>query len=357
MITFPMLPGIEINLYLLVFTGLGAGIVSGFAGVGGGFFMTPALIVLGFPANIAVGTSLAWVVGNCVVGAFRHGKQGNIDIKLGLVMISAAMAGMEIGVRILNWITRMGLADEGVLSIAIVVLLIVGTYTLMESVRRKRQLDVMLKQGEVAPPMGAPPLAQRLQRIKLPPMVHFSGARITISIWIVVAIGLLTGMLAGVMGVGGGFIMVPSLVYLVGVPSFVAVGTDLFQIIFSAAYGVVRHSMSGNVVIFASFVMLIASSIGVQFGVLTTRYVRAVSVRYILGICIMLSAGGSALKLYGVLLGERAAWAGTGSLIVTFGGLGLGVVMIIALLVIAVRHRNGRNIPSWARSLMSDTDN
>ena len=204
MIIFPELPGVEINLYLLVFTGLGAGIVSGFAGVGGGFFMTPALIILGFPANIAVGTSLAWVVGNCVVGAFRHGRQGNVDIKLGLVMIAAAMAGMEIGVRILNWITRMGLADEGVLSIAIVVLMIVGTYTLMESVRRKRQLDRILKRGEIAPPMGAPPLAQRIQRIKLPPMVHFSGARITISIWIVVAIGLITGMLAGVMGVGGG---------------------------------------------------------------------------------------------------------------------------------------------------------
>ena len=355
MITFPMLPGIEINLYLLIFTGLGAGIVSGFAGVGGGFFMTPALIVLGFPANIAVGTSLAWVAGNCVVGAFRHGKLGNIDIKLGLVMIAAAMGGMEVGVRILNWIKRIGIVDEGVLSIAIVVLLIVGSYTLVESIRRKRQLDGLLRQGEAAPPMDTPPLAQRLQRIKLPPMVHFSGARVTISLWIVLAIGLLTGMLAGVMGVGGGFIMVPSLVYLVGVSSFVAVGTDLFQIIFSAAYGVVRHSMSGNVVIFASFIMLVASSIGVQFGVLTTRYVRAVSVRYILGICILISAVGSALKLYGVLLGERAAWAGTGSLIATFGGLGLGVMMVVALLVIAVRHRNGGNIPSWARSLMSDT--
>jgi len=350
-----MLPGIEINLYLLIFTGLGAGVVSGFAGVGGGFFMTPTLIVLGFPANIAVGTSLAWVAGNCVVGAFRHGKLGNIDIKLGLVMIAAAMGGMEVGVRILNWIKRIGLVDEGVLSIAIVVLLIVGSYTLVESIRRKRQLDGLLRQGEVAPPMDTPPLAQRLQRIKLPPMVHFSGARVTISLWIVVAIGLLTGMLAGVMGVGGGFIMVPSLVYLVGVPSFVAVGTDLFQIIFSASYGVIRHSMSGNVVIFASFIMLVASSIGVQFGVLTTRYVRAVSVRYILGICILIAAVGSALKLYGVLLGERAAWAGTGSLIATFGGLGLGVIMIVALLVIAVRHRNGGNIPSWARSLMSDT--
>jgi uncharacterized membrane protein YfcA len=357
MITFPMLPGIEINMYLLIFTGLGAGIVSGFTGVGGGFLITPALLVLGFPANLAVGTSLTWVLGNCIVGGFRHGRLGNIDIRLGLVMVVAATGGMEVGVRILNWIKRVDLADEGVLSIAIVLLLIVGTYTLVESVRRKRHLDRILKQGGMAPPMGASPLAQRLQRMNLPPMVHFSGAQVTISLWVMLVIGFCIGVLAGIVGVGGGFVTVPSLIYLLGVPSFVAVGTSLFQTAISAAYGAARHSMSGNVVIFASFVMLVASSIGVQFGALTTRYVRAVSVRYILGICILLSAAGSALKLYGVLLGERAAWTGTGSLIVIFGGLGLGVVMIVALLVIAVRHRNGGNIPSWARSLMSDTDN
>ena len=348
-----MLPGIEINLYLLIFTGLGAGIISGFAGVGG-FFVTPALIILGFPANMAVGTSLAWVVGNCVVGAFRHGRLGNVDMKLGLVMSAAAMGGMEVGVRVLNWAKAAGLVDEGVLSIAVFVLLVVGTYTLLESIRRKRQLDRLVRQKERPPPMGTPPMAQRLQRVNLPPMVHFVQARVTTSLWIVLGPGFCAGMLAGIMGVGGGFVLVPSLVYLVGVPSFVAVGTDLFQIMFSAAYGTVRHSMSGNVVIFASFIMLVSSSIGVQFGVLATRYVRAVSVRYILGICILLSAAGSALKLSEVLLGEAAGWSGPGSLIVTFGGLGLGVVMVLSLLAIGVRHRRGGSVPPWVQSLVSD---
>ena len=353
MITFSMLPGVEINLYLLVFTGLGAGIISGFAGVGGGFFMTPALIILGFPAEIAVGTSLAWVTGNCVVGAFRHGRLGNVDVKLGVVAIVAAMAGMEVGVRILNWAKGAGLADEGVLSIALVVLLVVGTYTLRESIRRRRELDrVVGQQGP--PPAEVRPLAQRLQRVNLPPMVHFAQAGATISLWAVLGIGFGVGMLAGIMGVGGGFVMVPALVYLVGVPSFVAVGTDLFQIMFSAAYGVIRHSMSGNVIIFASFIMIVASSIGVQFGVLATRYVRGVSVRYVLGICILLSACGTALKLSGVLLGEGAGWSDLSSLIVTFGGLGFGVVMVLSLLVIGVRYRKGASIPTWARSLVSD---
>jgi uncharacterized membrane protein YfcA len=348
------LPGIEINLYLFVFTGLGAGIISGFTGVGGGFLMTPALIVLGFPANLAVGTSLTWVFGNCIIGGFRHGRLGNLDIRLGLVMVAAAMAGMEVGVRVLNWAESIGLADAGVLSIALGMLVVVGSYTLVESIGKKRQLDRALRQEETLA-TETPPLAERLQRISFPPMIRFSRAQVTISLWVMLVIGFCVGVLAGIVGVGGGFITVPSLIYLVGVPSFVAVGTSLFQTACSAAYGTVRHSMSGNVIIFASFIMLVASSIGVQFGVLTTRYVRAVSVRYILGICILLAACGTALKLCGVLLGEKAAWAGTGSLITTFGGLGLGVMMIVALLVIAVRHRKGGNIPSWARSLMSDT--
>ena len=355
MITFPMLPGIEINLYLLVFTGLGAGMISGFSGVGGGFIMTPALIILGFPANIAVGTSLAWVAGNGVVGAFRHGRMGNIDIKLGLVMTVSLMSGMEIGVRILNRAKGIGLVDESVLSVSLVVLLVVGTYMVFESVRRKRQIEELLRRGEKAPPLGISSIAQKLHRVRVPPMVNFSAANISVSLWIIVTAGFCIGILAGVMGIGGGFITVPTLVYLVGVPSIVAAGTNLFQVIFSSSYGVVRHSMSGNVIIFASFIILIASSIGVQFGVLTTRYVRAVSVRYILGICILLAAMGVALKLSGVVLGDSAAWTGTASVIVTFGGLGVGVAMIVSLFVLSVRHRRGGSVPSWVRSLMSDT--
>ena len=112
MITFPELPGVDINILLLVFVGFGAGILSGFAGVGGAFIVTPALIILGFPANFAVGTGLAWVMGSSIVGAFRHRKLGNVDVKLGLVILVAAMGGMEVGVRILNLTRDAGLVDE-----------------------------------------------------------------------------------------------------------------------------------------------------------------------------------------------------------------------------------------------------
>ena len=356
MITFPILPGVDVNLYLLLFIGLGAGILSGFAGVGGAFVVTPALIVLGFPANFAVGTSLSWVVGNSVVAVLRHRKLGNVDMKLGLVLLVAAMGGMEVGVRILNWTRNIGLADQVVLSIAICMLLIVGGYTLSEGIVRKRRLDKMLARKEKLPPaMRATYLSQKLQSINITPMLHFAKSQVTISLWIILAVGFFIGMLSGLIGVGGGFIMVPSLVYLIGLPSFMAVGTDLFQIVFSAAYGCIRHTMSGNVIIFAAFIMLVASSIGVQFGALVTRYVRGVSVRILLGVAILLFAVGTVLKLLGILLGKGAIWLETGSLVVTFGSIGLTVIMILALFVMALRYRSGQHIPTWAESLVSKT--
>jgi len=352
-----MVTGIDfnlINIFPLIFIGLTAGILSGFAGVGGAFVVTPALIILGLPGNFAVGTALAWVAGNSIVAMLRHRKLGNVDMKLGLVLTVAAMSGMEVGVRILNWIKNIGLVDEGVLSISICMLIIVGTYTLWECSRRKRQLDEMLARGEKLPPaMSATSLSRKLQAINIPPMLHFTKSGVTISLWIVFFIGFFVGMLAGVIGVGGGFIMVPSLVYLIGTPSLIAVGTDLFQIIFSASYGSIRHAMSGNVLILVALTMLVASCIGVQFGVWTTRYVRGVSVRCVLGILIIISAAGAILKLAYVLLGRSVAPLEVSSVAVTFGGMGIALILICALFMIGFRYTHGQHIPAWSKSFVA----
>lgn len=246
MIAFPVIPGIEINLFLVVFLSLAVGIVSGFVGVGG-FLMTPALIILGFPAQFAVGTSLAWVMGNSIVGTLRHRQLGNVDMKLGILMIAFIMGGVEVGVRIMNWTRDAGLADTAVLSVSICVLLIIGGYTFWESSRTKVKLDDMVKRKEKSPEIfEVSSISAKLQRIKIPPVIYFARSRITVSLWLLLAIGLFTGILAGFIGVGGGFIMVPSLIYLVGLTSFMAVGTDLFQIIFSAAFGSIRQSYDGK---------------------------------------------------------------------------------------------------------------
>jgi len=357
MIVSPLIPGVDVNLFLLIFIGIGAGILSGFTGVGGAFIVMPALIILGLPANLAVGTSLTWVMGNSVIGAFRHRRLGNVDIKLGLVLLVAAMSGVEVGVRTINWVRDIGLADEAVLFISICLLMVVGIYTLLECVRRKRHLDEVLEKGEEPPPaMMATSLSQKLQSIKLPPMINFTKSGISISLWILLAIGLSIGIMIGILGVGGGFIMVPVFVYLLGLSSFMAVGTSLFQIIFSAAYGCIRHTMSGNVLIFASLIMLIASSLGVQFGALVTRYVRGLSARFVLGISILITAMGAILKLLNILLEKGTDLLEIGSLVVTFSGMGLAVMMILVLFIVAIRYRRGQYIPTWAESLVARRD-
>jgi uncharacterized membrane protein YfcA len=146
--------------------------------------------------------------------------------------------------------------------------------------------------------------------------------------------------------------MVPSLVYLVGLPSFMAVGTDMFQVIFSAAFGYIRHTMSGNVIIFVAFILALSSCLGVQFGVFVTQFVRGVSMRYVLAVSTLICVLGSILKLLDIMLELPTAWMRTGAIIVIFGGMGLVVAMIIGLFIMAIRHRNGSHIPVWEASLI-----
>ena len=349
-----MIPGTEINLLFLVFLGLAIGIVSGFVGVGGGFIMTPSLIILGFPANLAVGTSLAWVMGNSIIGTLRHRQLGNVDMKLGTLMTVCMVGGVEIGVRFLNRARDTGLADTAVLTVSMCCLLLVGGYIFWESSRTKAKLDNTSVSKEKLPAdVGAFSIATRVQGIKIPPMIHFAKSRVTISLWLLIGIGIFIGILAGFMGVGGGFIMVPSLIYLIGLPSFMAVGTDLFQIIFSAAFGSVRHTMSGNVIIFAAFIMILGSSIGTQFGALATRYLRGIAMRYVLAATILVAFLGSTLELINILSESAISWLQTAGVVVTLSGLGVIIAILVGLFVAAVRYRNSLNIPRWIESLVA----
>lgn len=354
MLTFPY---IDINIYLLVFISLAAGALSGFAGVGGAFIVTPALIILGMPANLAVGTTLAWVALNSIMSSLTHRRLGNVDLKLGLVMVIAAMSGSEVGVRILNMIRDAGLAEEVVLAISICLLISVGTYTLIECLTRKQKLDKLLASG-ATPSMTTSEISlpQKVQNIHLRPMIHLTTSGVTISLWILLVLGFLVGVLSGLIGVGGGFIMMPSLVYLIGIPSFVAVGTDLFQIVFPAAYGAIRHALSGNIMIVVAVIMLVISSIGTQFGARATRYVGGISIRFILAISILIAAIGIGFKLADSLLGNTIKWLDTGSIAITFGGMGLMLVMIATLFIAGFRHQHHKPIPGWMLSLITKED-
>jgi uncharacterized protein len=347
-IIFQMIPGIEINLFLLILLSFSIGIISGFTGVGGGFLMTPSLIILGFPVQFAVGTSLIWVMANSVVGALRHRQHGNVDMKLGFIIAAASMVGVEIGVRLLQWVLGMGLAEEMVLSISILILLTVGGYTLWESLKALyRSGGAQKKEFQSATISPTDLISARLGRLKLKPVVHFAKSGISISLWIILGIGLFTGVLSGLLGVGGGFIMVPSLIYLVGLPSFLAVGTDLFQIIFSSAYGAIRNTMNGNIIIFAAFIMILSSATGVQCGVLGSRFLKGVCVKLILSFAILIAILGSALKIANNITGDSASWLKPAEMAVTFGGLGLVIIVICTLFFMGIRSWQGKNVPRW----------
>jgi len=349
-----MMQGFEINILLLILLGLTLGVVSGFVGVGGGFMMTPALIILGLPAHLAVGTSLTWVMGNSIVGTIRHRKLGNVDMKLGMFMVISSVGGVEVGVRILNWTKSLGFTDIAVLSTSIFMLLLIGAYTFWETSQRKSELDGKTDEKEkILADKKTTSFSAKLQAINLFPRIHFAKSGITISLWPLLIIGFLTGTLAGFIGVGGGFIMVPSLIYLIGLPSFTAVGTDMFQIIFLAAFGSTRHIIDGNVIIVIAAILLLGSFIGTQFGVHVTRYVRAISMRYVFASSVLVAAIGSILKLTDIVSKSSIPWLQPVVIAITFVGLGLVLSMIVSLFIMSLMYRNGKRIPKRIESLVS----
>jgi uncharacterized membrane protein YfcA len=328
----PIVPGVEINVLIVVFLGLVIGVISGFVGVGGGFIMTPALIILGVPAHYAVGISMLWVMGNSLMGAIRHHQEGNVDFKLAFVTAIFVISGIEVGVRLLNLAQSRGMAEEAVLDISIIILLLVGTYMFWEMRPTKS------KSNSRSNPESQTGLSRHISSIHIPPVILFSKSGVSVSLVFPAVIGIVTGILSGFLGVGGGFLIVPSLIYLLGVPSYTAVGTCLFLFIFSSTYGSFRHIISGNILIYVSLLMLLGSSLGVQVGAMATRYIKGITMRFVLAITIIVAALGSVLKLMSLLFNNQGDWLHATTYIVTFGGLGFIVVMIIVLLIRGIRH-------------------
>ena len=351
MISFAEVPGLEVSPVALLLIGLAIGVIAGFIGVGGGFLMTPTLIVLGFPANVAVGTGLACIAGNSVVATMRHRQLGNVDVKLGTTMVIGTLGGVEVGVRLVNWLKDKGLADEGVLAASLLMTAFIAIYTTWEARRAKREMDELALSGE-APRRELLTSGAWLRRwmLRLPPVIYLPHSRAHVSLWTLVGLGFVAGVMSGFIGVGGGFVMGPALIYLVGIPSHITVGTDLLQIIFTASYGTVRHSMSGNVLIFASFLMLLGASVGTQVGALATRYVSGPAVRSVLALSVGFAALGSGLELAGVLSDiEPLETAARG---VLFGALAVLAIAVASLLALGVLRQSGRGIPEWTRSFV-----
>jgi uncharacterized membrane protein YfcA len=308
---FPI-SGTHINPLLLMGAGLIIGVLGGFFGVGGSFLAGPALFAFGVPMNFVVGTDLAHIVGKSIVAARKHHTLGNIDFKLGLLMVAGTIPGVEAGAQGIQYLKRHGDVNQVVAIVFIIVLVSISTFVAWESLKtiimaRNRDLNKShtvgsskKSKGDVSAFAG---FAKRIHLAEFPPMLKLPSSGIKrVSIWPILLVAFGGGAFSGFLGGGAGYIRMPAMVYLLGVPTHVAVGTDLFEIIISAGYGTLTHAYKGNVDILVALVMHTGAAIGAQLGATLTEYFHGPRIRLAF---VPLPLAGAALIIYTLVTGHH----------------------------------------------------
>ena len=300
----------HINPLYLAIVGFLIGILGGFFGVGGSFIAGPALRLMGVDWNYAVGTDLAHIVGKSIVAARKHRTLGNVDLKLGLIMALGTIGGAEGGAQLIQALKRAGNVNTVVSWVAIVVYVGISVFMLWEShttlkvhTGRSRRTVSDIKAAESKADHSAfGPVTKKIQQMKIWPMISLPTSGIQISLWIILAVALVGGFFSGFLGGGAGYIRMPSMVYVLGIPTHLAVGTDLFEIIISASYGTFTHAIKGNVDILIALVMHTGAAIGAQIGVVATQYFAGPKIRLAF---VPLPLIGAAIVIYTLVTGHK----------------------------------------------------
>ncbi|HST30006.1 MAG TPA: sulfite exporter TauE/SafE family protein, partial [Chthoniobacterales bacterium] len=274
------------------------GVLGGFFGVGGSFIAGPALRIVGLDWNYAIGTDLAHIVGKSVVAVRQHRAFGNVDLKLGLIMAVGTIAGAEVGAQLIQWLKRTGNVNVVVSVVSIVAYLSISTFMIWES----RKSLAMAKPNTKRDHSAFSHVTRAIQRFKLAPMIHLPASGVTISLWIILAVAFVGGIFSGFLGGGAGYIRMPSMVYVLGIPTHLAVGTDLFEIIISASYGTFSHAIKGNVDILIALVMHTGAAIGAQIGAIGTQYFAGPKIRLAF---VPLPLIGAAIVIYTLMTGHK----------------------------------------------------
>jgi uncharacterized membrane protein YfcA len=321
-----LVSGTHINPYYLVGVGFIVGVLGGFFGVGGSFIAGPALFFAGLHGNFVVGTDLAHIVGKSIVAAKKHRALGNVDLKLGAIMVLGTIAGVEIGAQTIEWLKRIAKVDAVVSICFLIVLLSISAFMAWESYAtikmRKRHARAEQEGGGKEMPADDPTrtaagkdpqlkedesafehISARIRRISLPPMISLRKSGIErVSLWAILLVAMVGGFFSGFLGGGAGYIRMPAMVYLLGVPTHIAVGTDLFEIMVSASYGTFTHALKGNVDILIALVMNTGAAIGAQIGAIGTQYFRGPKIRLAF---VPLPLLGAALLIYNLVTGKH----------------------------------------------------
>jgi hypothetical protein len=290
------LPVADVPFSLPVLVGLGfvVGVLATFFGVGGGWIVTPALNALGLPMPFAVGTGLAAITGQSALAVVKHGRMGNVDWRLGAVVGGSMVLGVEGGAQTVMWLESLGLAEVVVRWVYIIFLSALGTYMLRDYAR---EMGRRASEGGANGENGG--LVGRSAALRAGPAIRLANGAGRVAIWVPAVLGLGVGFLAGLMGTGGGFALVPAFVYVIGVPTVAAVGTSLKCVLISGGYGAFSYALKGRADLVVAFCMLAGAAVGAQFGAMAVRRVRGYSIRLLYALMIILAALGVVLKQLG----------------------------------------------------------
>jgi uncharacterized membrane protein YfcA len=270
-----------VSMLLIIAMSAAVGFISGLFGIGGGFLMTPLLIFLGVPPAVSVATVSAQIAASSMTGALSYWRRKQLDVKLGGVLILGGLIGTALGVLAFNAIRRAGQLDAVITFSYLVLFIAIGSMMLTESLR------VMLK-ARAGKPLRRPRAGQHPPWLKWPGRMRFHRSRLYASVIPILLFAALVGFMGAVLGIGGGFIMVPALLYLFRVPTQVVVGTSLFQILVTMTAATVFHAASNQSVdIVLAVLLIVGGVIGAQFGARAGRNVKGESFRLLLALLLL----------------------------------------------------------------------
>ncbi len=282
MVIYLPIAEISVNLFLLLGLGGVVGFLSGVFGVGGGFLMTPFLIFLGVPPAVAVGTQGSQILASSLSGVMAHLRRGNVDLRMGWVLVAGGVVGSVLGVWLFGLLRRLGHID---LSITLSYLFFLGTIGALMLVESLRAWLQMRRRGGT----GFTRRHRHVWLHGLPFKVRFHRSRLYISALMPLGIGVVAGILVAIMGIGGGFLMVPAMIYLIGMPTQVVVGTSLFQITFVTAVTTFLHAVTNQTVdVILALAMIVGGVIGAQLGSSAGARLRGEQMRILLAAIVLL---------------------------------------------------------------------
>jgi len=280
----------------VVLLGFIGGILSGFIGSGGAFFMTPGMMNLGVDGVIAVASNITHKFGKAMVGSRKHAAAGNVDKKLAAYMLITAIIGIQIAVTINSYLFKGGGDSHGAGGSAganLYISLVFATILSAVALSMLRDVVKSRKNGDAGPSMK---IAEFFSRLNLPPVIYFSVADTKVSLWVLMAGGISTGYLARTIGVGG-FIGVPAMIYVFGVPTAVATGTELFLALFMGAYGAISYAYHGFVDIRLTMLLYLGSLLGIHLGVYGVKVVKEKYIRVVTSVIILLCVFSRAIAI------------------------------------------------------------